>query len=78
MTFVLAISGATIFLIFVIVMVAVLAYTAFSRRGGQRDISQHPVDSRNDVAPGAGRPSRMSSAESPEPSPGRGPDTQQQ
>jgi hypothetical protein len=75
MTPVLAVSGSLIFLLIVILLVAGLAYTSFSRRGGQANISQHPVDGRTDVPPGAGRPDRISSAESPEPSPGRGPDT---
>lgn len=66
MTPILAAGGSTIFLIFVLVLIAVLAYTAFARRGGQSDISQHPVDGRDDVAPGSGRPSTMSSAETPE------------
>jgi len=74
MTYVLAVGGGTIFLVFLIVMIAILAYTAFSR-AGQSDISQHPVDGRTDVPPGSGRPDRISSAESPEPSPGRGADT---
>ncbi len=77
MSFVLAANGATIFLIVVLVLVAVVAYTAFSRRGGQSDISEHPVDSRDDVPPGAGRPTGIEKNKA-EPSPGRGADTQQQ
>lgn len=66
MTFILAANGSMIFLAFVLVMIAVLAFTAFARKGGQSDISQHPVDGRDDVAPGSGRPSKMSSAENAE------------
>ncbi len=45
-------STELIFLLCVIALVFVFAYTAYGKRG-QSDISQHAVDSRSDVPPGA-------------------------
>ena len=53
-----------IFLLCVIALVFVFAYTAYGKRG-QSDISEHPVDSRTDVPPGAGAPTGVN--ERPDP-----------
>ncbi len=45
-------SNELIFLICVIALVFIAAYTAFGRRG-QSNISEHPVDTRSDVPAGA-------------------------
>ncbi len=45
-------STELIFLLCVIALVFIFAYTAYGR-GGQSDISEHPVDTRSDVPPGA-------------------------
>ena len=45
-------SNEFIFVICVVALIFILAYTAFGKRG-QSNISEHPVDSRSDVPPGA-------------------------
>ena len=55
-------GGATIFLVFVIVMLFALAYGYYTRKGS--GIDQHPQGGeRDDASSGADGPSRISSAE---------------
>ena len=57
-------SSELIFLLAIIAIVFIFAYTAYGKRG-QSDISEHPVDTRSDVPPGAGGPTGIN--ERPDP-----------
>jgi hypothetical protein len=66
-------SNELIFLLAVIALILIFAYTAYGRRG-QSDISQHPVDTRSDVPPGAGAPTGIN--ERPDPAEANHPNQQ--
>ena len=53
-----------IFLLCVIALVFIFAYSAYGKRG-QSNISHHPVDSRSDVPPGAEREPALSDPPDP-------------
>ncbi len=57
-------STELIFVLCIVALVFILAYTAYGK-GGQSDINEHAVDSRTDVPPGAGRSTGVS--DPPEP-----------
>ena len=66
-------SNELLFLLCVVGLVLILAFTAYGRRG-QSNISEHPVDTRTDVPPGAARHTGLT--DRPEPTEANNPNAQ--